>query len=94
MLDLDDNRLATAKELGATHTINSTNVEDLAQVKSLNHRGVDVAIEVGIPQTFDLCQKLIGVDGTIANVSVHGLPVQFDIDKLWIKNINVTTGLV
>ena len=45
MLDLDDNRLATAKELGATHTINSTNVEDLAQVKSLNHRGVDVAIE-------------------------------------------------
>lgn len=38
--------------------------------------------------------KLIGVDGTIANVSVHGLPVQFDIDKLWIKNINVTTGLV
>lgn len=96
MLDLDDNRLATAKELGATHTINSTNVEDaVAQVKSLNHRGVDVAIEaVGIPQTFDLCQKLIGVDGTIANVGVHGLPVQFDIDKLWIKNINVTTGLV
>ena len=48
------------------HTINSTNVEDaVAQVKSLNHRGVDVAIEaVGIPQTFDLCQKLIGVDGT------------------------------
>ena len=58
-------------------------------------RGVDVAIEaVGIPQTFDLCQNLIGVDGTIANVGVHGLPVQLDIDKLWIKNINVTTGLV
>lgn len=65
MLDLDDNRLATAKELGATHTINSTNVEDaVAQVKTLNHRGADVAIEdVGTPQTFDLCQKLIGVDG-------------------------------
>ena len=96
MIDLDDNRLQTAKELGATHTVNSSNVEEaIAQVKSLNHRGVDVAIEaVGIPQTFDLCQKLIGVDGTIANVGVHGLPVQFDIDKLWIKNINVTTGLV
>ena len=52
---------------------------------------MDVAIEdVGIPQTFDLCQKLI--DSTFANVGVHGLPVQFDIDKLWIKNINVTTG--
>ncbi|MEJ7485682.1 zinc-binding dehydrogenase, partial [Staphylococcus hominis] len=78
------------------HTINSSNVEQAIQeVYKLNHRGVDVAIEaVGIPQTFDLCQKLIGVDGTIANVGVHGLPVQFDIDKLWIKNINVSTGLV
>ncbi|MGV2545060.1 UNVERIFIED_CONTAM: zinc-binding dehydrogenase, partial [Acinetobacter lwoffii] len=96
MIDLDDNRLETAKSLGATHTINSSNVEQAIQeVYKLNHRGVDVAIEaVGIPQTFDLCQKLIGVDGTIANVGVHGLPVQFDIDKLWIKNINVSTGLV
>ena len=87
MIDLDDNRLETAKSLGATHTINSSNVEQAIQkVYKLNHRGVDVAIEaVGIPQTFDLCQKLIGVDGTIANVGVHGLPVQFDIDKLWIK---------
>ena len=33
MLDLDDNRLATAKELGATHTINSTNVEDRCSSK-------------------------------------------------------------
>ena len=31
-------------------------------------RGVDVAIEaVGIPATFDFCQKIIGVDGTVAN---------------------------
>ena len=96
MIDLDNNRLKNAKELGATHVVNSKNPEVAIQkVKELNHRGVDVAIEaVGIPQTFDLCQNLIGVDGTIANVGVHGLPVQFDIDKLWIKNINVTTGLV
>ena len=96
MIDLDDNRLETAKELGATHLINSKETETaIKKVKSLNPRGVDIAIEaVGIPQTFDLCQNLIGVDGTIANVGVHGLPVQLDIDKLWIKNINVTTGLV
>ena len=41
-----------------------------------------------------IMSKFNGVDGTIANVGVHGLPVQLDIDKLWIKNINVTTGLV
>ena len=45
---------------------------------------MDVAIEaVGIPETFDLCQKIIGVDGTVANCGVHGKPVQFDLDTLW-----------
>ena len=58
-------------------------------------RGVDVAIEaVGIPASFDLCQKVIAVDGTIANCGVHGKPVEFELDRLWIRNINVTTGLV
>ena len=38
--------------------------------------------------------KIIGVDGTVANCGVHGKPVQFDLDTLWIRNINVTTGLV
>lgn len=79
MLDLDDHRLAAAKTFARLiQLINSSNVNEA----------------VGIPATFDLYQKLIGVDGTIANVGVHGLSVQFDIEKLWIKNINITTGLV
>ena len=32
---------------------------------------------VGIPATFDFCQKIIGVDGTVANCGVHGKPVEF-----------------
>lgn len=52
--------------------------------------GADVAIEaVGIPQTFDLCQKVIAIDGAIENVGVHGKPVSFKLG-----NINVTTDLV
>ena len=95
MIDLDDHRLATAKNLARLIQLILVMNETIQQIKDINHRGVDVAIEaVGIPATFDLCQKLIGVDGTIANVGVHGLPVQFDIEKLWIKNINITTGLV
>lgn len=97
MIDLDDNRLQTALTFGATEVVNASNQEDaIKQIYNLTHqRGVDVAIEaVGIPHTFDLCQKIIGVNGNIANVGVHGLPVQFDLDKLWIKNINVSTGLV
>ena len=32
--------------------------------------------------------------GHVANVGVHGKSVEFDLAKLWIKNITVTTGLV
>lgn len=97
MVDLDDNRLKTAVSFGATHKVNSSDPEKaIKEIYDLTDgRGVDVAIEaVGIPATFDFCQKIIGVDGTVANCGVHGKPVEFDLDKLWIRNINVTTGLV
>ena len=82
MVDLDDNRLDTAVSFGATHKINSSDPEKAIQeiYDLTDGRGVDVAIEaVGIPATFDLCQKIIGVDGTVANCGVHGKPVQFDL---------------
>lgn len=97
MVDLDDNRLETALSFGATHKVNSSDPEKaIKEIYDLTDgRGVDVAIEaVGIPATFDFCQKIIGIDGTVANCGVHGKPVEFDLDKLWIRNINVTTGLV
>ncbi|KAA3641802.1 MAG: alcohol dehydrogenase [Proteobacteria bacterium] len=96
MIDLDDNRLELAKELGATHTINSgtANVEQAVK-KIVGEDGVDVAIEaVGIPQTWDICQKIVKPGAHIANVGVHGVKVDFNIEKLWIKNLTITTGLV
>ena len=97
MVDLDDNRLETALSFGATHKVNSSDPEKaIKEIYDLTDgRGVDVAIEaVGIPATFDFCQKIIGVDGTVANCGVHGKPVEFELDRLWIRNINITTGLV
>lgn len=95
VIDLDENRLALAKELGATHTINSAteNVEEA--LHKIVEDGVDVAIEaVGIPPTWDICQKIVKPGGNIANVGVHGVKVDFEIQKLWIKNLTITTGLV
>jgi alcohol dehydrogenase len=60
-----------------------------------NQRGVDVAIEaIGIPASFDICQAIVTVGGHIANVGVHGKPVQLHLDKLWSQNITLTTRLV
>ena len=58
-------------------------------------RGVDVAIEcVGIPSTFDVCQRIVAAGGRIANIGVHGKPVQLELERLWSHNITLTTRLV
>lgn len=95
MIDVDESRLALAKKLGATKTINSAkgNVSEVILAQSKD--GVDVAIEaVGIPETFNICQDIVRPGGHIANVGVHGKSVDFQIQKLWIQNITLTTGLV
>ena len=57
--------------------------------------GVDVAIEaVGVPATFDICQAIVAAGGRIANVGVHGKPVELHLEKLWDRNIAITTRLV
>lgn len=96
MVDLDDNRLAEAKKLGATKTVNSGDGKAVEKVKALTGGvGVDVAIEaVGIPATFDVCQEIVAAGGHIANVGVHGKPVSLKLEKLWIHNVTITTGLV
>ena len=57
--------------------------------------GVDTAIEaVGIPATFELCEKLVAAGGTIANIGVHGKPSTLHLESLWDRNISITTRLV
>jgi alcohol dehydrogenase len=96
MIDLDDNRLAIAKKFGATTLINSSDGKAVeTMMKLTNGEGVDAAIEaVGTPATFDICQGIVGVGGRIANVGVHGKPVSLQLDKLWDRNIALTTRLV
>src|ERR1700704_4187307 len=96
MIDLDDKRLAVAKQFGATTVINSADGQAADHLMELTEgAGVDVAIEaVGIPATFDICQAIVAAGGRIANVGVHGKPVELHIEKLWDRNISLTTRLV
>lgn len=95
MIDLDNNRLATAKKLGATNIINSETEDPVKRIMSDTKDGVDVAIEaVGVPATFDICQNIVRPGGHIAVIGVHGHSVDLQLQKLWIQNIMLTTGLV
>jgi alcohol dehydrogenase len=96
MIDLDDKRLAVAKKFGATTLINSSDGQAASHVMELTDgAGVDVAIEaVGLPATFAICQAMVAAGGRIANVGVHGKPVELHLEKLWDRNISLTTRLV
>ena len=96
MIDLDDNRLAVARTFGATHTINSGDGHAVAALMALTGgRGADTAIEaVGIPATFELCEQIVAAGGIIANIGVHGVPVALHLERLWDRNIAITTRLV
>jgi alcohol dehydrogenase len=57
--------------------------------------GADVAIEaVGVPATFELAADLIRPGGRVANIGVHGKPVTLHLERLWTRNVTITTGLV
>ncbi len=96
MIDLDDNRLRVATRLGATSVVNSSDGKAVERVLALTGQsGADVAVEaVGIPATFDICQSILAPGGHLANVGVHGKPVELHVEKLWDRNITLTTRLV
>ena len=95
-IDLADARLASALDFGADVVINNGTEDAIARVMELTAgRGVDTAIEaVGVPETFELCTELIRAGGRVANVGVHGCSVTLHLEKLWIRNVLITTGLV
>jgi alcohol dehydrogenase len=96
-IDKADSRLEKARsQFGADVTVNSDGEDPMEVLKGLsNGLGADVAIEaVGIPQTFELCTDLVRPGGRVANVGVHGHPATLHLERLWIRNVTITTGLV
>jgi alcohol dehydrogenase len=96
VIDLADARLAKAREFGADVTISNGSTDAVAAVMELTGGlGADVAIEaVGVPETFELCTELIRPGGRVANVGVHGHPATLHLERLWIRDVTITTGLV
>jgi len=95
-IDLDANRVEQARKFGATDGVLSSDPDWKEQVLALTDGlGVDVAIEaVGIPATFTMCVDIVRPAGHVANVGVHGKPVELALQDLWISNIVISMGLV
>ncbi|MFD5497203.1 zinc-dependent alcohol dehydrogenase family protein [Streptomyces sp. NPDC001812] len=94
-IDLAASRLEAAKGLGADAVADAGEAPEQLIADLTDGLGADVVIEaVGVPETFDMCTRMVRPGGHVANVGVHGKPVTLHLEDLWIKNVTITTGLV
>lgn len=96
VVDLAASRLEAAKVFGADVVINNDHEDALAAVRDLTGGlGADVAIEaVGVPATFELAVDLVRPGGHVANIGVHGAAATLHLERIWDRNLIITTGLV
>ncbi|MCL1870216.1 MAG: alcohol dehydrogenase catalytic domain-containing protein [Promicromonosporaceae bacterium] len=87
-----DHALAMGADVGVSTRDDGWVDAVLAETDGL---GVDVVIEaVGVPGTLQDCFRIVRPGGHVANAGVHGAPVSFPMEDLWIQNLRITTGLV
>ncbi|GGT40448.1 zinc-dependent alcohol dehydrogenase family protein [Streptomyces chromofuscus] len=94
-VDLAASRLDAAKRLGADAVADARETPEQLIADLTDGLGADVVIEaVGVPESFELCTRMVRPGGHVANIGVHGRPATLHLEDLWIKNVTITTGLV
>lgn len=90
-VDIEDGKLALARQAGATHTINSRteNLHERLQALTDGH-GPDVAIEaVGQPATFTACVDEIAFAGRVVYIGYAKAPVSYETKFFVMKELDV-----
>ena len=95
VVDPAEHRRSAALQAGATHAF-APGAETTDELRALTDElGPDVAIEaVGIPATFEACVEMVRPGGHVANIGVHGSPATLHLERDWIRDLTITTGLV
>ncbi|WP_405007826.1 S-(hydroxymethyl)mycothiol dehydrogenase [Kitasatospora purpeofusca] len=83
-VDIDDRKLATARKLGATHTVNSTATDAVEAIRELTGgNGADVVVEaVGRPETYKQAFYARDLAGTVVLVGVPTPEMQLELPLL------------
>ncbi|WP_055489259.1 S-(hydroxymethyl)mycothiol dehydrogenase [Streptomyces sp. TP-A0356] len=83
-VDIDDRKLAIAKELGATHTVNSGETDPVEAIRELTGGfGADVVIEaVGRPETYKQAFYARDLAGTVVLVGVPTPEMKLELPLL------------
>ncbi len=96
-VDINPDRLKLAKELGATHTVNSKKEEDpIEAVKKIAPHGVDYGVEAsGVKKVAEMAFNALSQRGTLAIVGAPagGTDYAFDAND-WILSGRKVVGVV
>ena len=89
--DLDDEKLESAKKLGATHIINTKESDAVKKIMSMcNEKGVDSIIDfVNAPPTVKMDLSLIRKRGNIILVGLFGGSVELSLVSVPLKAITI-----
>ena len=82
-VDIDDSKLAFAKELGATATVNSRAADAIDQIKAMTNGGVHAAIETaGVGPAFDFAYNVTRRGGQTVTASLANPSVNLSIQQV------------
>ena len=83
-IDLEEPKLAAARDFGATHTVNGREEDAVERVMQITAaRGVDfVFVTVGAPQAFDQSYHMLAPGGAAVLVGVAALGAQSTFDPV------------
>ncbi|GGJ94208.1 2,3-butanediol dehydrogenase [Lentibacillus kapialis] len=92
--DLSDARLQKAQEVGATHTVNSSEQDPVDYIHNLYPDGVDVAFEVaGVEPTFNQAIEVTRPRGMMTIVALYEKPIQFEPMQLTGSGVHLASSL-
>ena len=80
-VDVDDRKLAWAKDFGATHTVNSRTIDAVEAIRTLTDGfGADVVVDaVGRPETYETAFYARDLAGTVVLVGVPDPTARIDL---------------
>lgn len=96
-IDINQERLNLAKELGATHVLNGKEVDAVEEISKITNGGAQYAFDTtGVPDIVLQSIRCLAVDGTVAVVAVGGeVPIHIHQDLVMPNRsiVGVTEGL-
>lgn len=94
VLDLSETRLEKAKELGATHIVNSGKENPVEAIRAIVPGGVDVSFEVaGVAPTFTQAIASTKARGTMVIVSIFARPIEWNPLQLTNTGVKITSSI-